>query len=834
MKPSHYDLQLDLNPTDMTYKGNVTVQLRKTSRPSKRLTFHAKDVTVHSATVTRVGKHGEESFEVDRINLHKAYDEVRLHSPKLLHAGEYVVTLSFSAKITDPMNGVYPCYFSHDGKEKKLLATQFESHHAREVFPCIDEPEAKATFDLTLSYPKGSGSVLANTPIKSESVKNGTVTAAFETTPIMSTYLLAFVHGEVGYLEAQTSRGTIVRTYATPDNVAYTDFALETAVKCLEFYEDYFAIPYPLAKADMIALPDFASGAMENWGLITYREQTLLVDPDNTSLPTKQYVAMVVAHELAHQWFGNLVTMRWWTDLWLNEGFASWIEYLAIDKLFPEWQMWTQFIASEQQPALKLDALDNTHPVEVTIRHPDEIRTIFDAISYNKGASVIHMLHGYLGAETFRDGLRHYLKSHAYGNAETADLWAALEKISGKPVKAFMHAWTSLPGFPVVRADLSKNSLQLSQERFYAQKPSNPAQSVWPVPLLSEPLSASFDTHKQTLDQSGKPRKINIGQSGFYRTIYDTDYLQAIMENLTNLEPLDRLGLLADSFETAKAGYHPASESLELLHAYAQEDNAAVWEIIAGSMGELRRTMDDDKLRELMKPFIRSLTSIQLKRLGWEESTDDSYFDKLLRPIVLGMSAAADEPETVRECIKRFNAAKNSEYIAADLRSLVYNTAARHGDEKTFQKLLDFHEATRSSEERTTLSAALTGFEQPELIDRALALVQTKTVRRQDAMYWIAYSFMNRHAKQAAWKWLQDNWGWLDKELGSDLSFYRTPIYAARSFSDESFLGEYEAFFKPRISPALERSIKQGQEMLETQIAWKQRDLKGILAFFKK
>jgi puromycin-sensitive aminopeptidase len=364
----------------------------------------------------------------------------------MLYPGEYHVVLEFSGKITDPMNGLYPCYFTHEGKKKFVLATQFESHHAREVFPCIDEPEAKATFDLALNTPL-EGDVIANTPARTVLKEKSQQTTIFETTPVMSTYLLAFAYGDIGFKEAKSKNGTIVRGYATPDNVQFVDFALDTAVKVLDFYEDYFALAFPLPKIDMIALPDFAAGAMENWGLITYREQCMLVDPVNTSIHTKQYVAMVVAHELAHQWFGNLVTMQWWTDLWLNEGFASWIEYLAIDKLFPEWHMWTQFIADEQQPALKLDALDNTHAIEVPINHPDEIRTIFDAISYNKGASVIHMLHGYLGAEDFRDGLRHYLKKHAYKNTVTQDLWAALEEISGKPVKEFMHAWTSFRSY---------------------------------------------------------------------------------------------------------------------------------------------------------------------------------------------------------------------------------------------------------------------------------------------------------------------------------------------------------------------------------------------------
>lgn len=830
-QPENYNLSIELNPDQRTFRGTVVLHGRKSSRPSKRITLHQKDLKVTAATITHRGKQDTEIIPVNRINYQKKLDELRLHAAQMLYPGAYTIEVSFTGKITDPMNGLYPCYFTHDGKEKTLFATQFESHHAREVFPCIDEPEAKATFDLTLITPN-EGTVLANTPVKDNSkTDDGKQKTIFETTPVMSTYLLAFTYGDIGYKEAKTKRGTLVRTYATPDQVQYTDFALDTAVKVLEFYEDYFAIPYPLAKCDMIALPDFASGAMENWGLITYREQAMLVDPKNTSLSVKQWVAMVIAHELAHQWFGNLVTMQWWTDLWLNEGFASWIEYLAVDHLFPEWDMWTQFIVSEQQSAMKLDALDNTHPIEVPVHHPDEIRSIFDAISYNKGASVIHMLHEYLGKTAFRDGLRHYLKQHAYKNTVTADLWTALEKISGKPVKKFMHAWTSLPGFPLISVKRTDKGLKISQERFYMQKPAKPVATHWPVPLLTSVKELEQLDVASKVYQTTQLTKLNSGQSGFYRVDYSPELTAALSADMSSFSPLDRLGLLADTFDTAKAGYSSAVEAIKLLNHYKDEDNAAVWDIMAGNLADVRRVMDDEVVREALKPHIIRLTTTQIKRLGTKERKTDSHFDKLLRPTVLGLAASADEPAILKWCLESFATATSTTDIHADLRSVVFNTAARKGDRQTFDKLLKFHNATDNSEERLTLSAALTSFEQPELYEKALKLITTKTVRRQDAMYWVAYSFMNRHAKRATWQWMQDNWDWLDKHLGSDLSFYRTPIYAARSFSDEAFIKAYDTFFKDKITPALERSIKQGREMLEWQTAWRRRDLEPVKVY---
>ena len=484
-RPSNYILDIVPNKDSMTFSGTVVITGKKTGPPSQRITLHQKGLKIHTYSVTHIYKNERTNVEVDRMNLQKSYDEVRLHSSGPMKAGIYEVRLEFSGVITRAMNGVYPCFFKDKEGEKKLIATQFESHHAREVFPCIDEPEAKATFDLSLTTPKGEV-VIANTPVVSELEIDGHIRSTFDQTPIMSTYLLAFVYGDMGYLESKTERGVVVRTYATPDNVQFTKFALDIAVKCLDYYSEYFDIDYPLAKCDMVALPDFASGAMENWGCITYREQALLVDPKNTSLPTKQYVAMVVAHELTHQWFGNLVTMEWWTDLWLNEGFASWFEYLAVDHLFPEWDMWTQFSVDEQQQALKLDALEHTHPVEVTVKHPDEIRTIFDAISYSKGASVIHMLYHYLGEKDFQKGLRSYLKDHSYKNTRTRDLWNSLENASSKPVKAFMDTWTSQSGYPILKVTDGDNGLTITQNRFFMNHANiKKDTSTWPVPLLT-------------------------------------------------------------------------------------------------------------------------------------------------------------------------------------------------------------------------------------------------------------------------------------------------------------------------------------------------------------
>lgn len=838
-QPENYQLSLDVDSQDLKFSGRVVIRGRKVGRPAQRLTFHQKDLKISSATIVKHDKAGDHELKVTRLNHHAGLDEIRLHSSDMIFPGNYTVTLEFTGKITRPMNGIYPCFFRHDGQDKRLIATQFESHHAREAFPCVDEPEAKATFNLTLTSPKGA-TVVSNTPVKTNRVKADRQTTSFETTPRMSTYLLAFVFGDLAYQEAKTKDGVVVRTYATPDNAKHTGFALDVAVKTLEFYNDYFAIDYPLPKCDFVALPDFASGAMENWGCITFREQVMLVDPKNTSLHLQQYVANVVAHELTHQWFGNLVTMRWWTDLWLNESFASWMSWLAVDKLFPEWKVWTHFIVDEQGLALKLDALEHTHPIEVEVRHPDEIRTIFDAISYEKGASVLLMLHDYLGDEAFRDGLRLYLKRHAYGNTDTIDLWNAWEEVSGQPVKQFMGAWTSQSGYPIVHAKLSGAKLHLSQERFYLNPAADKQPASWPIPLFSSDLELSFDTLRSARQDINVSRlddtaRLNHDRTGFFRIIYNNEHLNQLVSSVKagRLNELDRLGLLSDYAEAAKAGYCPTVSVLKLLSAYAGEDSAIVWDVIAGNLSSLRVVMDDAAVRKGLRALSRRLTARQVKRLGWDEKPDETSFDRLLRPTVLGLASYGEQPAVVQEALRRFTAMKRPEDLPPNLRGVIYGTVARKGDADDFDKLLELHNHSANSEERVTLAGALTGFEKPALIGRALALITSDQVRLQDAPYWIAYSFMNRHARQLTWQWLVDNWQWLVDNIGSDLSFSRLPIYAARGFSDQSFLPEFKRFFESRTSPAFERPVKQAIETIEWQAAWRQRDLAAVRKYLQ-
>jgi aminopeptidase 2 len=450
------------------------------------------------------------------------------------------------------------------------------------------------------------------------------------------------------------------------------------------------------------------------------------------------------------------------------------------------------------------------------------------------------MLHTYVGASAFRDGLRLYLKQHAYGNTETTDLWKAVEQIAQVPVTQFMEAWTSQAGFPMLRAEVSDKSVELSQARFYL----NPATkkdtaSVWPIPLDS-----SIELPETTLNGQSNTIKLpttnhlllNKDRGGFYTVLYNPTHLFKLAEAVQagRLKPVSRLALLSDSFDAAKAGCLSTADALKLLESYANEDSAVVWDIIALNIGSIRAVMDDEALREDMKPYIRKLVAKQLERLGWHEKASDTHFDALMRPLILGMASLGEEPAVVNEALSRFKTMKKPEDIEPDLRGVIYGTAARTGAKAEFDKLLQLHDDSASSEERLTLTAALTGFEQPELIERALSMINSDRVRIQDAGYWIAYSFGNRHAKRMTWDWMIANWQWLEDTMGKDLSFFRMPNYAARAFSDEKFLDEFTAFFGPKAKqPAFERPIAQAIETIQWQSAWRKRDLASIKAFFE-
>lgn len=840
-QPEHYVLALQPDRESMTFKGHLVLTGKKVGRPSERITLHQKGLKISSATITKHGKKGDQEFSVERINNQASFDEVRLHAGSQLYPGNYTISLDFEGTITTPMHGIYPCSFKHDGIEKKLIATQFESHHAREAFPCIDEPEAKATFDLVLTTPIDE-TVIANTPVKSQLKDPSGLITSFETTPRMSTYLLAFAYGELGYLESETKAGVLVRTYATPDNVELTRHSLEVAVKALDFFGDYFGTPYPLPKLDMIALPDFSSGAMENWGLVTYREVAMLLDETSGSIENRQYIALVVAHELSHQWFGNLVTMKWWDDLWLNESFANMMEYRAVDDLYPEWHVWEQFVSAEGASAKRRDSLANVQAIHCDVNHPDEISSLFDpSIVYAKGGTVLYMLMHYIGEAVFQKGLSNYFDSYKFSNTQAEDLWKTLSAASGKDVSAFMANWINNPGYPMVTIAWTpgETTAQIAQQRFLSD-PTTTAigASAWQVPLastaeLSETLLAKTAAEVTVVDPSGTVLLNHNGRSYCLPRYTNDLHRQAITDAITdgNLSVIDRLLLLDNYTLLQRGGFASSVELLELVNAYKNEQSENVWGAIAGSVAEIRRLVEgNETIEEKLDSLVQSLVGPLAESLGWDDKAGDDAATLHLRGLIISMAAGAKLKSVLDEGARRFKDFKQPADLSASTRSIVYYVGARYGDSADFNKLLSLHNASSSAEDRDEYAGALTATKDESQFWLLLDMLTGTQIRRQDLMHWYVWLLRNRYARGAAWSWLKSHWEWIEAEYASDKSYSYFARYGGSIFSRQADLDEFNDFFETKKSiVALTRDITLAQQEIKSRIAWRQRNEQSII-----
>jgi aminopeptidase N len=825
-KPKSYEIKFDLDDTKMEFSGSVKIQGTKTST-SKTISLHSKELDIISAKIN--GAEAKTSTA--------AQDELIIESPSEINQGDCEIEINFNGRITETMHGIYVApYVDEEGNNRPIIATQFESHHAREAFPCIDEPMAKAVFNLTLVHNKQSVA-LSNMPIKNARSSDQKQVTSYETTPIMSTYLLAFVVGDYVKVGTKSKRGAEVNVWSTPSLADHLEFALETGKRGLDFFEDYFGIDYPLPKCDLVAVPSFSAGAMENWGLITFRESALIVDEKNTKLGTKQRVAETIIHELAHQWFGNLVTMEWWSDLWLNEGFASWAANFGVDNLFPEWNYWAQFISSDFSLTQSADSLPSSRPIEVEISDPDEIRSIFDEISYSKGPVIVRMLHEYLGDENFQDGISHYLRKFSYSNATTNDLWSALQEASNKPVGEFMSAWTSQAGYPFVKVTEKQDGVELTQERFLIT--GSDKEKIWPLPMTHTNSDETFlfDSQKAIwkTDLSGHP-KINKGQGGLYIVSYEKEHLESLKNSVIeqSISEVERLGIIEDMLLLAKSGNGSLTDLVDLIFKLGQEESLVVWDAISGVLGSIKRTMDDDAVIESMRPKSKVLAQHNLERLGWDMHPNESSFDTLMRPMILGLAAFGDNQSVIDRAIEMFDSASKPEDIQPNLRGVAYGCAVRFGDMNTFDKLLEFYRNTDSPQEKQALAGALTSFKQPEIIERCLELIKSE-VKLQDTGFWFAYSFTNRHAKELMWDWVKQNWDWILSKFSEDLmTLSWIPEYSAAVFSTHEFMNDYKEFWKMNSRKSLEREINKGIETLTWQIAWRDRDFEKISEYFSK
>ncbi|MBI4398328.1 MAG: M1 family metallopeptidase, partial [Candidatus Omnitrophica bacterium] len=777
--PVLYNIELEPDLENFTFKGNEYISIQA-PRPFSKIELHALEITVTRACLVRGPLDSGSRLEAHHVTYNEKRETVILDFGETLKPGQYpTLYLEFSGVLNDKMHGFYRTSYEVAGQKKWGAATQFEATDARRAFPCWDEPARKARFKISLKVPRHL-TALSNMPVIEEGFLPATALKrlVFDITPVMSTYLVAFVVAELEYIEAQDKNGVGVRIYTTPGKKEQGRFALGVALHTLPYFADWFGIPYSLPKCDMAALPDFASGAMENWGLVTYRETALLVDPVNSSAAARQRVAEVVAHELAHQWFGNLVTMKWWTDLWLNEGFASYMGPKAVAHQFPEWEVWSQYIGHEFLGALHADSLRNTHAIEIDVQNPHEIREIFDSITYAKGSVVNRMLEHYLGEEAFREGLNLYLKRFEYGNASTQDLWHALEEVSGKPVKAIMASYTRQGGYPVISVSEGKNqntpSLILEQKRFLFDGSGDKKNPHWKIPVgvaasgLKKPIYRLMQKRKETVALPTRPNKwlkLNPGSSGFFRTAYSPKLFSNLLEAMSRgiLAPEESLGVLDDAFALVRAGHLRTSAGLSLLESLDKETDYNLWAGISGSVGSLEMLFGSthSALGTKISAFGRELFSPIAKKLGWNAKASDTHLDILLRSLVLANMGAFDDRDTIEEARLRFNQFIKTDQMPPDLRGAVYSIVARHGGAKEFDRLLNVYTSAGLQEEKVRVLRAMTRFRTPELVRRAHRFALSGEVRAQDTFIILAGLGSNAFAREANWKFVKSNWSTL-------------------------------------------------------------------------
>ncbi len=833
--PHEYFLTIHPDLSTFTFKGEeeIVLDLRQ---PTKSIKLHADELEISSATYN--------GSAMGNVLFDSKTETATINFSEELPQGVGRLSLSFTGILNDKMRGFYRSKYLIDGKEEHLAVSQFESTDARRAFPCFDEPAKKAIFHVSLIVPDDHMAISNSAEAEIKEHNKGFKIVKFDPTPKMSTYLLAFVVGKFDHIEKKTKEGTLVRIFVTPGKKKQAEFALDVAVKTISFFSDYFKIPYPIPVIDLIAIPDFAAGAMENWGAVTYRETALLVDPEHTASINKQWVALVIAHEFAHQWFGNLVTMEWWTHLWLNEGFASYIEYLAVDHIFPKWDIWTQFVNMDHARALELDGLQNTHPIEVEVHNPTEISEIFDAVSYSKGASIIRMLAEYLGEDVFREGLHIYLKEHSFGNATTNDLWNALEKVSGKNVERIMSSWTQKAGYPVLTLQKKDDQLVLSQSRFFSsihsQKNSTDT-TVWEIPIsMSSGLRKKPEYHmmnKKTLSLPSIDNqewvKLNIGETSLVRVAYSmpdlVKLLNAIEKN--ELSTIDRYGVIRDILVLSEAGKTSTVQALTAYSSYKDENSYIVWSEIASQLSKLSNLLAEEKEFKLFEKFALSIFKKIGQEVGWDKKPDENHSRTLLRSVILGSLGKYGDENVIAVARNMFEKMLNGKLqIESDLRGIVYTIVAKYGNEKTYSDLLDLYRNAALQEEKDRLFKALCFFKQEELLKRTLDLGFSFEVRTQDSYKAIYLIFANPYGKHLAWDFLKYHWEEIVKRYsgGHLFSRFAEPI---EFFTKKKDANEVEKFFKQNSAPGAERTIKQAVEKIYSNDEWLRRD-HGVIKRF--
>ncbi|KAF1984582.1 hypothetical protein K402DRAFT_422789 [Aulographum hederae CBS 113979] len=848
VKPLHYHLTLEPNFETFEYEGEVVIDL-DVVEDTTSISLNTLDLKIHS---TKISSGSTVITSAPDVSYNEDTQTTKVSFKDTISAGsKATLTQKFTGTLNENMAGFYrSSYKGDDGSTQYLATTQMEPTDARRAFPCFDEPALKAEFTITLIADKKM-TCLSNMDEASEKEVDSAMSGGkrkavtFNKTPLMSTYLLAFIVGELKVIETNNFR-VPVRVFATPDrDIEHGKFSLELAAQTLDFYEKTFNSKFPLPKMDMVAIPDFSAGAMENWGLITYRVVDLLFDEKTSGASTKQRVAEVVQHELAHQWFGNLVTMDFWDGLWLNEGFATWMSWYSCNVFYPEWKVWQGYVTDNLQSALSLDSLRSSHPIEVPVKRADEINQIFDAISYSKGSCVLRMISKYLGEETFMEGIRRYLKKHAYGNTQTGDLWAALSDASGKDVEKVMDIWTKNVGFPVVTVteDAKASSIHVKQNRFLRTSDVKPEEdkTLYPVFLglrTKEGVNEELTLNDRESNFKVKDLdffKLNADHSGIYRTSYSPERLEKLGEaakaGLLSVE--DRAGMIADAGALASSGYQKTSGLLSLLKGFQSEPEFVVWEEILGRIGALRGawTFEDQKVRDALKSMQIDLVGEKAEQMGWTFKDSDGHIEQQFKSLLFGSAGLAGDQAVQKASFDMFAKFKNGDRSAIhpNLRASVYAIVLTEGGEEEYNAILNEYRTASTSDERNTALRSIGRAKKPELIKKTLTLPLSDEVKGQDIYLPLGGLRSHKEGIVELWAWMKDNWDALEKKLPPGLTMLGSVVsICTSSFTHEEHIKDIKAFFDERSTKGFNQSLAQSIDSISAKGKWIERDSKDV------
>src|SRR5713101_3014987 len=822
--PLEYSIRIIPDVAKFTFAGSETVKIKATA-PIRELVLNSLELDIAKASIDGI------QLSPDTIKLDPNNELLTIALPNELKVGEHSLALEFSGKITPKGRGFYYMPYQEEGAGAKKIAlgTQFEPSDARRFFPCWDEPSFRARSQLTTVVPE-KWLAVSNMPIESEHKVAIGKEVRFQATPSMSSYLNVFVTGELDAIETKAA-GTQIRVIATKGKAEWGRYALESTAQILQYYNDYFGVPYPLPKLDQIAIPGGFGGAMENWGGITYYESALLFDPQTSSAATRQRIYEVIAHETAHQWFGDLVTMAWWDNLWLNEGFASWMGTKCTARFNPQWEVWlenviprdpTRRTGVSRELEMEGDARSTTHAIQQPIANEAEANSAFDDITYRKGQAFLLMLESFLGENAFRDGIRRYMAAHKYSNSTTADLWNAISDASGKPVGEIAAAWTEQPGFPVVKVKRAGEKVSLTQERFTIHFPNAPVLQ-WKIPLTyflvgdakpqSRLMTGKIDNFPGV--PSDRALKLNADGTGNYRVEYDETSWKLLLDALPKLNVPDRVNLLGDAWALVQSNRAPLSLYLDLIEKLPSLSELAEREQIINTFDFINRLLVGNSAREKLQNGARSILRPSFDQLGWEPKKDEAPGAASLRGSLIAALGDLNDQEIVAGCRERFQKyLVDPRSLAPDLRAPVFSVVGHYADEATWNKLRELGLATTSIEEKQNYYDALAGARDPKLAAKTLQISLTDELPTSRAVFLVGKVARSGEHPDLAWEFAKANMKALRAKTDA-LAVNRYAPSLFTFFSELSRVAELQAYAKTNLPATSAKEVAKAVDEIE-------------------